>query len=135
MDENKLYQTRPHLALVGGKHRETNEIIFPKPEYDPAEDYAPFPLSTQGLLWSYTVQRFPPKRPYIGVTDPLKFVPYAVGYIELPAEIIIESRIVTEDVNTLKIGMPMRLVIEQILRHDGEHIPAYAFQPLTGDLS
>ena len=58
------------------------------------------------------------------------FVPYAVGYVELPGEIIVESRIEVSDPAHLRIGMPMRLVLEAY-RHDsdGTAVMTYAFRP------
>jgi uncharacterized OB-fold protein len=66
-------------------------------------------LANDGLLWSWTIQRFAPKTPFaVGAT----FVPFGVGYIELPGQLRIESRLTTADPNELHIGMPMRLVLD-----------------------
>lgn len=94
--------------LIGGKHRQSGEIVFPLPLGDAAENYEPLPLSRTGKLWSWTVQSFRPKSPpYDGPED---FTPFALGYVELPGEVIVETRLTqTED---LTIGMPMELTIE-----------------------
>ena len=45
-------------------------------------------LGTRGTLWTWTVQGFPPKAPpYVGDTDPQTFLPFGVGYVELPGEV------------------------------------------------
>ncbi|AXK85176.1 Zn-ribbon domain-containing OB-fold protein [Nocardia farcinica] len=50
----------------------------------------PRPLSRDGVVWAYTVQRFPPKSPpYVAPAE--GFSPYAVGWVELPDGIRVEA--------------------------------------------
>ncbi|PNB52433.1 DNA-binding protein, partial [Pseudomonas sp. FW305-130] len=57
--------------------------------------------------WSYTVQRFRPKTPpYAG---PEAFEPWALGYVELPGEIIIEARLTDVAFDAIRIGMALEL--------------------------
>lgn len=57
-------------------------------------------LSTQGVVWAYTIQRFPPKSPpYVPPAD--GFTPFAVGYVELPEGIKIEAIIDCDDFTDL----------------------------------
>ena len=73
--------------LIGGRNRHTGRIVFPCPENG---DFEPHPLSSEGSLWSYTIQRFRPKSPpYEGSED---FRPWALGYVALPGETIVESK-------------------------------------------
>ena len=66
----------------------------------------------------------------MGVTDRTMFKPFGVGYVELEGQVIVETRIVTEDLDSLKIGLPMSLVLETFERGDGEGaVTSYAFQP------
>jgi uncharacterized OB-fold protein len=47
-------------------------------------------LSRSGLVWGHTVQRFAPKSPpYVPPAD--GFVPFAVGYVELPEGVRVEA--------------------------------------------
>jgi uncharacterized OB-fold protein len=47
-------------------------------------------LSSRGTVWGFTVQRFAPKSPpYVVPAD--GFVPFAVGYVELPEGIKVEA--------------------------------------------
>lgn len=83
-------------------------------------------------MWSYTIQRFRPKSPpYAGKDSERDFRPYAVGYVELPGQVIVETRIETVDPGALCIGMKMRLHIVPFER-DGDREPAavYAFSPV-----
>ncbi len=91
-------------------------------------------LSREGTLWAWTVQGFPPKAPpYIGNVDPAAFEPYGVGYVELPGQVKVEARLTLNDPNRLRIGMPMRMVMET-LGHDenGNAIVTFAFAPIDG---
>lgn len=47
-------------------------------------------LSSRGTVWGFTVQRFAPKSPpYVAPAD--GFVPFAVGYVELPEGVKVEA--------------------------------------------
>jgi len=47
-------------------------------------------LSRTGTVWGFTVQRFAPKSPPYVVPDG-GFVPFAVGYVELPEGVKVEA--------------------------------------------
>lgn len=111
-------ETEPRL--IGGRRHGDGKIIFPMPDGDAAADYDAIPLSRTGTLWSWTIQGFEPKAPYAG---PQPFRPFGVGYIELPDQVIVETRLTTTQ--GLKIGMAMELVIEDF---DGER-GCFAFAP------
>ena len=65
-----------------------------------------------------------------GPGDDKSFRPYAVGYVELPGQIIVESHIATSDFDALKIGQPMRLVIVPYsVSADGTQVMTFAFAP------
>jgi uncharacterized OB-fold protein len=84
-------------------------------------------LPTVGTLWSWTVQRFRPKHPYVG---PDVFEPYGVGYVEFVGECIVEARLTTTDPSRLVIGTPMRLTLLDVAEGaDGGILTTYAFAP------
>lgn len=89
-------------------------------------------LGTEGELWAWTVQGFPPKSPpYLGETDPAKFKPYGVGYVTLANELKVETRLTEADSKVLKSGMPMRLTTIPIAQDDdGNDIHTFAFEPV-----
>lgn len=110
------------VRLMGGRDRATGRIVFPCPAAN--DRYDNVPLGTDGTLWSFTVQRFRPKSPpYAG---PEAFEPYAVGYVELPGEVIVESRLVGIPFDRLEIGMPLSLTTEP-LTIDGAPRVGFAF--------
>jgi uncharacterized OB-fold protein len=79
-------------------------------------------LERTGALYTWTVQGFRPKPPYAG---PAEFEPYGVGYVELPGEVRVETRLTVADPDRLRIGMPVELVIVPF----GDKV-TYAFAPM-----
>ncbi|MFI7702087.1 Zn-ribbon domain-containing OB-fold protein [Nonomuraea sp. NPDC049480] len=65
-------------------------------------------LSAEGRLWTWTVQRFAPKSPpYIPPAE--GFRPFAVGYVELPEGVRVAAVLDTDDLDSIRIGMPVRI--------------------------
>jgi uncharacterized OB-fold protein len=119
-----LFTTHAPLRLLGGRHRHSGKIVFPLPD-DPA--YESIELPSRGELWSFTIQRFAPKSPpYRGAGA---FLPFAVGYVELPGALIVESRLTDVDFERLHVGMPMQLTTVQIGAAGADAREAYAFRP------
>jgi uncharacterized protein len=85
-------------------------------------------LARRGTLWSWTIQCFPPKSPPYAVTDAEAFEPYGVGYVELPGEVRVESRLTVADAECLRIGMPMVLTL--VPAPGSENRVTYAFAPV-----
>ena len=116
--------------LIGARRKEDGAIVFPAPSGSEASLYERVHLSDRGTLWSYTVQRFRPKSPpYAGVEGERDFKPYAVGYVELPGEIIVESRLSVDDFARLRIGMKMRLALQRFGKAPGGEFLSYVFKP------
>ncbi len=87
-------------------------------------------MERQGTLWTWTIQGFLPNRPpYDGPETPETFKPFAVGYVELPNQVRVQTRIKCDDLESLKIGMKMDLVVEKYVERDGKDIIAYFFEP------
>lgn len=89
-------------------------------------------LAQSGTLWTWTVQGFPPKAPpYAGDIDPETFRPFGVGYVELPGQLKVETRLTESDPDKLRIGMEMSLVIVPLSVDDeGNEIVTFAFAPV-----
>ena len=116
-----LWTDEAEPRLIGGQHRTSGEIVFPMPQGDAATQYEPLPLARRGTLWSWTVQSFRPKSPpYAG---PEQFTPFALGYVELPGQVIVETRLT--QTGGLTIGMAMELTIEPF----DETRSTFAFRP------
>lgn len=119
--------------LLGSKCRNCGVVTFPAQKSCPAcssTDTHNIELEREGTLWTYTVQCFLPNRPpYDGPETPETFKPFAVGYVELSDQTRVETRIKTEDIDKLEIGMPMTLVIEKYIERDGKDVMSYFFVP------
>lgn len=119
----------PHL--MGGR-LPSGEVVFPMPVGDAAKDVEPYKLSRTGTLWSWTTQGFLPKEPYEGPGSgpdegPPDFVPFLLGYVELPGEVIVESRIVGAQLEDLRLGMPLEFCIVPF----NDRYDTYAFRPVA----
>jgi uncharacterized OB-fold protein len=89
-------------------------------------------LPDRGTLWTFTTQGFrPPSPPYDGNDSVQTFRPYAVGYVELAGEIMIEGRLTEPDPGKLAIGQGMRTVlVPYSVDPDGTEVMTFAFAPL-----
>lgn len=110
--------------LIGGRNLETGRIVFPCPD---SSSFQPYPLKRDGILWSYTIQRFRPKTPpYAG---PDSFEPWPLGYVALEGETMVEARIVNVAVGDIKIGMPLELTQVPLDPDAVDSVLIHAFQP------
>jgi uncharacterized OB-fold protein len=100
--------------LIGSECAACGTVTFPKQASCPrctSQDVRERRLGRRGILWTWTVQCFPPKSPpYEGPTGD-EFVPYGVGYVELPGEVRVEALLTESDPERLRIGMPMELTL------------------------
>ena len=123
-------------VLFGSRRRSTGVVKFPaeRPELfdgDPKiqEDIEKIELSTDGTLYTFTTQEFPPPLPYRGVRDPKAFTPYVVGFVELAENIIVESLIVGATADELRIGQRLVSTVTTLETEDGESLTTFAFRP------
>jgi uncharacterized protein len=88
-------------------------------------------LDRRGTLWTWTIQGFPPPvPPYVGPVGD-RFEPFGVGYVELPGQVKVETRLTESDPAKLRIGMAMELVIVPITTDDaGNEVVTFAFRPV-----
>jgi uncharacterized OB-fold protein len=57
------------------------------------------------------------------------FRPYGVAYVDLGGEILVEGRLVLDDIDKLRVGLPVRLVAESLADAAGTVWKAFAFEP------
>lgn len=121
------------LVLKASRCRSCGNHMFPVQDgcsRCAAVDTEEIALADAGTLWSWTIQGFPPKRPYLGEKDPEKFVPYGVGYLDLPGQLKLEGRMTVNDPEQIEIGMRMSIVPMVLTTDDdGTEIVTFAFQP------
>jgi uncharacterized OB-fold protein len=117
------------VRLVAGRRRTDGKFAFPLPRGPAAAAYERVTLDRIGLLWSWTIQRFCPKSPPYAVGDAESFRPFAIGYVEIPGQIIVEARLLA-DFDALHLGMRMVLdVLPLWTQEDGSKTISYAFRP------
>ena len=124
--------------LIGGKCPDCGNHVFPMQKDCPkctGDQIEKVELSTKGTLWTWTIQGFPPKAPpYIGETDPDNFEAYGVGYVELPGEVKVETRLTENDPTRLRVGMEMELTIVPLaIDEEGNEVVTFAFQPVENN--
>lgn len=119
-------------ALLGSRCQQCGIAEFPCKQSCPAcgsEDVRVEELPRRGKLWSWTIQSFMPKTPYLSDETMETFKPFGVGYVELPGAICVESRLIESTAEELKIGMEMELVVDTY-RHneEGDEVVSFAFK-------
>jgi uncharacterized OB-fold protein len=126
-----LLRTKPEIRLIGSRNRATGQIVFPAAA--DSERFEPVDLPSRGTLWSYTVQRFPPKSPPYLAQGP--FVPFAVGYVDLPGALIVESRLIDVPFEHLRVGLAMELTTFTLRTAAAVEVLMFAFRPRPEVLS
>ena len=123
-------------VLFASRRRSTGSIKFPaeRPElFDGSpeiqEDIERIELSTEGTLYTYTTQQFPPPLPYKGNRDPKTFEPYVVGFVELPEGVLVETLIIGATADELKIGQRLVSTTTTFVPDGGETLVTFAFRP------
>lgn len=119
--------------LIGSRCTACGIVTFPTQESCPRcastamEEHL---LARRGRLWAWTTQSFPPPSPpYAGPTG-ADFVPFGVGYVELPGEVKVEARLTEADPAVLEQGMEMELAIVGFRTDDdGTEVVTFAFRP------
>jgi uncharacterized protein len=120
--------------LIGSRCTECGIITFPTQDSCPRcattamEEHL---LARRGTLWAWTTQDFPPPSPpYAGPTGDA-FVPYGIGYVELPGEVKVETRLTEAGPDVLRLGMEMELVVVPFrIDDDGNEVVTFAFRPV-----
>jgi uncharacterized OB-fold protein len=119
--------------LIGSRCTACGIVTFPAQESCPrcaSTEMEEHLLSRRGRLWAWTTQEFPPPSPpYAGASGDA-FAPYGVGYVELPGEVKVETRLTESDPEALSIGMEMELVVVPFRTDDdGNEVVTFAFRP------
>lgn len=122
--------------LIGSRCTKCSTIVFPQAPScarcgsDAVEAQR---LAPRGTLFTFTTQGFLPKEPYTGPETEEDFTGFALGYVELPGEVMVETRLTEPDPERLEIGMEMELVVVPFRTDpDGTAITTFAFQPVVG---
>lgn len=120
--------------LIGSRCGQCGIVTFPSQDACPrcaATEMVQELLPRRGRLWAWTTQSFPPPSPpYAGPTGD-SFVPFDVGYVELPDVVKVETRLVGTDATKLTPGTEMELVLVPFRTDDaGNEVMTFAFRPV-----
>jgi uncharacterized protein len=123
-------------VLLASRRRSSGVVKFPAEraelfdaDADIQQDIEAIELSTEGTLYTYTTQQFPPPLPYKGIRDPKVFKPYVVGFVELAEGVLIESLIVDATADELQIGQRLVSTTTTLQTEDGRSLATFAFRP------
>lgn len=117
-------------SLIGCKCRKCGERFFVKREICEncqGQELEEISLSNTGKLYAFSVMFYPAPPPY---KPPQPFVPYGVGWIELPEGLVVYSLITENDPSKLKVGMQMELTFNKYAEDkDGNDVIVCMFKP------
>jgi hypothetical protein len=122
------------VRLLGSRCHSCGETFLGKVaacENCQSRDLEEMALSRRGTLYTYTIIRHRPPGDYIG---PEPFVPYAVGMVELPEGLRILAVLTGCDIEQLRIGMELELVVEKLYQDaEGNEVITYKFRPVEAE--
>jgi len=118
-------------SLLGSKCRSCGETYFirrSRCEQCQSDDLEHIELSRRGKLYSYSIMYYPAPPPY-KPSDP--FVPYGLGWIELPEGLAVLSHLTENDPDKLRVGMEMELILDELEKDEmGNKVMYYKFRPV-----
>jgi len=118
-------------SLLGSKCRSCGETYFirrSRCEQCQSDDLEHIELSRRGKLYSYSIMYYPAPPPY-KPSDP--FVPYGLGWIELPEGLAVLSHLTENDPDKLRVGMEMELILDELEEDEmGSKVMYYKFRPV-----
>jgi len=122
--------------LIGSRCTDCGIVTFPTQDSCPrcaSTAMAEHRLPPRGRLWAWTTQEFPPPSPPYAGAGGRDFVPFGVGYVELPDEVKVETRLTESNPDALRTGMEMELVLVPFRTDDdGNEVVTFAFRPVEG---
>ena len=121
--------------LIGSRCTSCGVHTFPKQQGCPrcsSTDMEEVLLAPHGTLWTWTSQGFRPKSPpYGGLEDEESYTPFLLGYVELADQLKVETRLVDVELEQLRLGLPVELVIVPFRREGDIEVMAFAFRPIA----
>jgi uncharacterized OB-fold protein len=116
--------------LIGSICKKCGEVFFPKREnvlcsFCQSADFEEIKLSPRGKIYSCTVIM---QRPPIYYKAE---VPYAIGFVELPEGIRVETLLTGSNLDDLRVGMEVEMFIDILhTEEDGTEVYSYKFRPV-----
>ncbi len=126
-----LWTSDEKPRLVGSQCNHCGEVFFPKRDdvlcsNCQSSSFKEIKLSNQGKIYSYSVVMQRPPIYYKAAE-----VPYAIGFVELPEGIRVETLFAGGKLEDLKVGMEVEMVIDKLHdEEDGTEVFCYKFKPV-----
>ena len=121
-----LFTTPPDPRLLAGLCGSCGEHHFPAAEICPycgSDDVSSDRVGATGVIYLHTIVNTAPP----GYEGP---VPYGFGLVDLPEGLRIVTRLVADDLGTLREGLPVELVVEPLFQNeDGDAVLSWAYAP------
>jgi uncharacterized protein len=118
-------------SLTGCKCRKCGELFLVKREICEncqSQDLEEIALSSTGKLYAFSVMYYPAPPPYKPANP---FVPFGVGWVELPEGLVIYSLLTENDASKLKVGMKLELTFNKFAEDkDGNDLIVPMFKPV-----
>ena len=125
-----LWTSDERPQLVGSQCPNCGEVFFPKRQdvlcsYCQSSSFKEIKLSPRGKIYSYTVVMQRPPVYYQAE------VPYAIGFVELPEGIRVETLFTGGKLEDLRVGMEVEILIDKLhTEEDGTEVYCYKFKPV-----
>ncbi|MGD0856672.1 MAG: OB-fold domain-containing protein [Dehalococcoidia bacterium] len=118
-------------SLIGCKCRKCGQIFFVKREMCEncqSRDLEEIPLSSTGKLYAFSIMYYPAPPPYKPANP---FVPFGIGWVELPEGLVVYSLLTENDASKLKVGMNLELIFNKFSEDkDGNDVIVPMFKPV-----
>ena len=125
-----LWTSDEKPQLVGSQCHNCGEVFFPKRQdvlcsYCQSSSFKEINLSPRGKIYSYAVVMQRPPVYYQAE------VPYAIGFVELPEGIRVETLLTGCKLEDLRVGMEVEMLIDKLhTEEDGTEVYCYKFKPV-----
>jgi uncharacterized protein len=118
--------------LIGSRCKKCGTYIFPKAAFCPnpdcekkIENVEVVQLSNRGILYTWTVQVYPPSAPF--KMEP--FEPFPIGMIDLPEGLRVLGMLTTDQV---EYGAEVEMTTRKLFEDDKNEYITWAFKPVAG---
>jgi len=118
------------VRLLASKCKQCGEIFFPKKNggvctHCQHDEFSEITLSPKGKIYSYSVVNIRPPEYYKGE------VPYALGYVDLPEGVKVETLFTQCDFDMLKVNMEVEMILDTLhIDEEGNEVICYKFRPV-----
>lgn len=118
------------VRLLASKCKQCREIFFPRKNggvcmHCQHDAFTEITLSPRGKIYSFSVVNIRPPEYYKGE------VPYALGFVDLPEGVKVETLFTQCDFDELKVNMEVEMILDTLyIDEEGIEVICYKFRPV-----